>query len=54
MKTRISYDIYNYFNLTRWVYLNDLIYNIINWSIKDKFIDILNKVNAIILSKTFV
>ena len=28
--------------LTRWVKLNDLIFDIINRSVKDKFIDILN------------
>ena len=27
---------------TRWVKLNDLNFDIINWSVKDKFIDILN------------
>ena len=30
-------------NLTRWVQLNYLIFDIIYWSIKDKFIDILNQ-----------
>lgn len=29
-------------NLTRWVKLNDLNFDIINWSVKDKFIDILH------------
>jgi len=29
-------------NLTRWVKLSDLNFDIINWSVKDKFIDILN------------
>lgn len=28
--------------LTRWVKLNDLNFDIINWSVKDKFIDILH------------
>ena len=27
---------------TRWVKLNDLNFDIINWSVKDKFIDILH------------
>ncbi len=30
------------FYLTRWVKLNDLNFDIINWSVKDKFIDILH------------
>ncbi len=29
-------------SLTRWVKLNDLNFDIINWSVKDKFIDILH------------
>lgn len=29
-------------DLTRWVKLNDLNFDIINWSVKDKFIDILH------------
>ena len=29
--------------LTRWVKLNDLNFDIINWSVKDKFIDILHQ-----------
>ena len=29
-------------NITRWVKLNDLNFDIINWSVKDKFIDILH------------
>lgn len=29
-------------NKTRWVKLNDLNFDIINWSVKDKFIDILH------------
>ena len=28
--------------ITRWVKLNDLNFDIINWSVKDKFIDILH------------
>ena len=30
------------YNITRWVKLNDLNFDIINWSVKDKFIDILH------------
>ena len=30
------------FEITRWVKLNDLNFDIINWSVKDKFIDILH------------
>ena len=32
----------NNIQLTRWVKLNDLNFDIINWSVKDKFIDILH------------
>jgi hypothetical protein len=32
----------NTLQVTRWVKLNDLNFDIIYWSVKDKFIDILN------------
>ena len=39
-----NYEIYFVYiaKLTRWVKLNDLNFDIINWSVKDKFIDILH------------
>ena len=38
----ISKSYINYIKLTRWVKLNNLNFDIINWSVKDKFIDILH------------
>lgn len=35
-------NMYTFIKLTRWVKLNDLNFDIINWSVKDKFIDILH------------
>ena len=47
MKTKnyskgVSFSGNNSIIITRWVKLNDLNFDIINWSFKDKFIDILH------------
>ena len=39
---RYNEDFNKIIRLTRWVKLNNLNFDIINWSVKDKFIDILH------------